>query len=416
MPVEKRKLLTMPLAELVPYEKNPRTHSPEQIAALRASIRKFDFTRPILVNPQKRVLVGHGAREAAIAEGRRSAPVLMLWGLTDAEERAYIIADNQLAMQAGWDDDLLRQEIEFLEGEGFDLDVLGFSADELADIRDLEGDNDQVHGEDTIPDVPVVPVSRAGDLWLLGPHRLLCGDSTDSQVVKHVLDGKVPHLMVTDPPSGVEYDANWRNEADRSNGKPIGARAVGVVQNDDRADWRAAWRLFPGDVCYVWHGGLHASRVQQSLEACNFEVRAQIIWAKTRHVISRGHYHWQHEPCFYAVRSGANGHWTGARDQTTLWTIEHSKSDTGHSTQKPVEAMRKPIENNSEKGEGVYEPFSGSGTTIIACERMGRICFAIELNPAYVDVALRRWEQFTGQVAKLEGADKTLADVQAERK
>lgn len=209
--------------------------------------------------------------------------------------------------------------------------------------------------------------------------------------------------MVTDPPYGVEYDANWRTLADRANGKPIGDRAVGAVENDARADWTDAWRLFPGEVAYVWHAGLYSPLVAASLASCGFEIRALIVWGKSQLVISRGHYHGQHEPCWYMVKKGGTGHWQGDRKQTSLWAIDKPrKSETGHSTQKPVECMRKPIENNSAIGDGVYEPFSGSGTTLIAAEQTGRRCYAMEVAPRYVDVAVRRWQQYTGKKAVRE--------------
>ncbi len=206
--------------------------------------------------------------------------------------------------------------------------------------------------------------------------------------------------MVTDPPYGVEYDANWRNEAMRADGTPIAGCAVGKVINDDRADWREAWALFPGEVAYVWHAGIFSPTVADSLVACGFELRTLIVWGKNNLVIGRGHYHPKHEPCWYAVRKGGTGHWQGDRKQTTLWSIDKpTKSETGHSTQKPIECMRIPIENNSKAGDEIYEPFSGSGTTIIAAEQTARICYAMELSPAYVDVAVRRWQQYTGKRA-----------------
>jgi DNA modification methylase len=209
--------------------------------------------------------------------------------------------------------------------------------------------------------------------------------------------------MVTDPPYGVEYDANWRNLADRANGKPIGDRAVGAVENDARADWTDAWRLFPGEVAYVWHADTFSPLVADSLARCGFEIRRLIVWAKSQLVISRGHYHSQHETCWYTVKKGGTGHWQGDRKQTALWAIDKPrKSETGHSTQKPVECMRKPIENNSAIGDGVYEPFSGSGTTLIAAEQTGRRCYAMEVAPKYVDVAVRRWQQYTGKKAVRE--------------
>lgn len=250
--------------------------------------------------------------------------------------------------------------------------------------------------------------------------------------------------MVTDPPYGVEYDAKWRNKAGIGNGG-----AHGVVLNDDRADWSEAWALFPGDVAYVWHAGSKAHIVADSLIKCGFGLRAQIVWAKSQLVIGRGDYHPQHEPCWYAVRKGKTGHFVGGRKQRTLWRFVSDllrtgekvfvcpddegllavsgdestvweipkplKSETGHSTQKPVECMARPIRNNSKKGDYVYEPFSGSGTTIIAAEQTGRRCLAVELNPPYVDVAVRRWQNFTGRHAILDGDGRTFADIEAGR-
>ena len=249
---------------------------------------------------------------------------------------------------------------------------------------------------DEIPEVPVVPVSQPGDIWILGNHRLICGDSTDALIVEKLLGAVKPHLMVTDPPYGVQYDPEWRERA----GVNTATAAKGKVLNDDRADWREAWALFPGDVAYVWHAGLFAGTVADSLVASGFQLRSQIVWDKGQLVLSRGDYHWQHEPCWYAVKKSAKGHWTGDRKQTTVWDIpKPKKSETGHGTQKPVECMKRPIENNSSPGQAIYEPFSGSGTTIIAGEMTGRHVYAIELNPAYVDVAVKRWQEFTGRSA-----------------
>jgi DNA modification methylase len=216
--------------------------------------------------------------------------------------------------------------------------------------------------------------------------------------------------MVTDSPYGVEYDPAWRNRAGVST-----TRRTGVVENDDQADWREAWALFPGEVAYVWHCALRAATVAESLTACGFEIRAQVIWAKDRLVLGRGHHHWQHEPCWYAVRGV--GHWSGGRKETTLWQIGSRGQDaeTVHGTQKPVECMRRPIENNSSPGQAAYEPFSGSGTTIIAAEMTGRACHALELSPAYVDVAAQRWMSFTGQQAVLEGDGRTFSEIEEAR-
>src|SRR4051794_40929221 len=216
----------------------------------------------------------------------------------------------------------------------------------------------------------------------------------------------------TDPPYGVEYDPSWRAAAGINQSK----QKLGKVANDDRADWRDAWALFPGSVAYVWHAGRYASTVQDSLSSVGFEVRSQIIWAKDRFALSRGHYHWQHEPCWYAVRNGPAS-WSGDRKQSTLWQIP-AREGAGfdHGTQKPVECMKRPIENNSSPGQAVYEPFCGSGTTIMAAEISGRVCHAIELMPQYVDVAIQRWQAFTGDKAKLERGGRSFEDIAAERR
>jgi DNA modification methylase len=398
-----------PIARLTPYARNARTHSDAQVAQIAASIREWGWTAPVLVDEAGTIIAGHGRVLAAQRLGIAEAPVVIARGWSEAKRRAYVLADNKLALNAGWDEALLRAELADLQGLGADLALTGFGADEIRAL--LAEPNPGLTDPDAVPEPPVTPVTQPGDLWLLGPHRLVCGDSTDPAVVERVLVGTQPQLMVTDPPYGVEYDPSWRNRAGLSS-----TRRTGVVENDHRADWREAWTLFPGNVAYVWHGALHATTVAESLTACGFEIRAQIVWAKDRLVLGRGHYHWQHEPCWYAVRG--SGHWIGDRKQTTLWQIASKGQDaeTTHGTQKPVECMRRPVENNSSPGQAVYEPFSGSGTTLIAAEMTGRACHAVELSPAYVDVAIERWQAFTGQEAKLESSGVSFQEVAAARR
>ena len=398
------------VAELVPYARNARTHSEAQVALIAGSIREYGFTNPVLVDGESGIIAGHGRVMAARSLGLATVPVIELAHLSEAQRKAYILADNRLAEAAGWDRELLAIEAGELEGLGVDLASLGFDAGEI-DALLRSGETDA--REDEVPEPPNEPVSRPGDLWMLGRHRLICGDSTDGSDVERLLGSVRPHLLVSDPPYGVNYDPDWRNRAGAAETK-----RTGKVLNDDRADWREAWALFPGDVAYVWHGALHATTVAESLAACGFEVRSQIIWAKERLVLSRGHYHWQHEPCWYAVRSGGTGHWTGDRKQSTLWQIPSRDQDaeTVHGTQKPVECMRRPILNNSSPGQAVYEPFSGSGSTLIAAETTGRACHAVELDPAYVDVAVARWEAFTGEEAVLSGEDRSFAEITSERR
>ncbi|MGE3990875.1 site-specific DNA-methyltransferase [Pseudorhodoplanes sp.] len=397
-----------PIDALVPYARNARTHSEAQVDQIAASIREWGWTSPVLITEENTIIAGHGRVRAARKLGLSDVPVMVATGWSKAQIQAYALADNKLALNAGWDEALLALEIEELQGAGFEIELIGFDDAEIASICApvVTGLTDP----DEVPEPPANPVARAGDLWILGRHRLLCGDSTRAADVKKVLGGVQPHLMVTDPPYGVEYDPGWRATAGVKQNK----EKLGKVANDNRADWREAWALFPGSVAYVWHAGRYASTVQDSLSAVGFDVRSQIIWAKDRFALSRGHYHWQHEPCWYAVRNGPAS-WTGDRKQSTLWQIP-AREGPGfeHGTQKPVECMKRPIENNSSPGHAIYEPFSGSGTTIIAAEMTGRSCHAIELMGQYVDVAIERWQSFTGETARLDDG-RSFPEVSAER-
>ena len=398
-----------PIADLIPYARNARTHSDAQVVLIAGSIREYGFTNPVLVDGANGIIAGHGRVLAARQLGLASVPTIELAHLTETQKQAYILADNRLAEAAGWDKDLLALELGELKDLGVDLTALGFDLGELDALLNADTPDPR---EDEVPDPPAVPVSQAGDLWILGKHRLLCGDSTSASDVARLLNGVKPTLMVSDPPFGVNYDPAWRNRAGLSETK-----RTGKVLNDDRADWREAWALFPGDVAYVWHGALHATTVAESLVACGFAIRSQIIWAKERLVLSRGDYHWQHEPCWYAVRQKATGHWAGDRKQTTLWQIASRDQDTAtvHGTQKPVECLRRPMLNNASPGQAVYEPFCGSGSSIIAAETCGRACHAMELDPTYVDVAVTRWQAFTGKAAVLEGDGRPFAEIAAQR-
>ena len=390
---------------------NSRKHPPAQIKQIRASMREFGFTIPLLVDEADILIAGHGRLEAAKAEGMGAVPVLVARGWSDAQKRAYIIADNKLTLNGSWDDEKLTAELAALNEADFNLELTGFDDAELAKL--LHVDADGLADGDHVPEAGGKIVCVVGDVWVLGRHRLVCGDSTVVDVVDKALAGVKPHLMVTDPPYGVEYDPAWRDEAAP---RAKGPRATGEVINDDRADWREAWALFPGDVAYVWHAALGSGAVQASLEAHGFEVRAQIIWDKGRFVVGRGDYQWGHEAAWYVVRKGRVGHFAGDRKQNTVWAVAMpAKSETGHGTQKPLELIRRCVLNNSSPGQAVYEPFSGSGTTIIACERTGRACHAIEINPAHVDRAILRWQGDTGLAATLEGDGRTFVEVMAER-
>lgn len=406
----------IPTADLIPYARNSRTHSDAQVAKIASSIREFGFINPVITDGKNGIVAGHGRVMAAQKLGLREIPCIEASHLTEAQKRAYVLADNRMALDAGWDAEMLKVELGELQGLDFDLALTGFNLDEIATF--MADKTEGLTDPDEVPETPERAVTVPGDTWILGKHRLRCGDSTSATDVDALLAGVKPHLMVTDPPYGVNYDPSWRDEAAKHS-PSMGNRkdtAKGKVLNDDKADWREAWALFPGDVAYVWHAGLFAGVVADGLIACGFKLRSQIIWAKNHLAIGRSDYHWMHEPCWYAVREKTTGHYVGDRKQTTLWKIDKpQKSETGHGTQKPVECMLNPIENNSSPGQAVYEPFSGSGTTIIAAEMSGRMCFAMELNPAYVDVAVKRWQDFTGQKAVLESTGRTFEDMATDR-
>ena len=394
----KAEIELLPIADLVPYANNPRTHPKANVAKLAESLRQYGWTNPVLITDSREIIAGHGRVLAANKLGLAEAPCIRLSHLTPEQVKAYRIADNRLGLDSDWDDELLRLELSEL-----DLDSVLTGFDEAELDRILNGDAAQ-QGEDDTPQLQENAVSEPGDIWALGPHRLLCGDATDAQAVPKLLAGVSPNLMVTDPPWGVEYDPQWRIDkglnSHQANAKP---------NNDNRADWSIAWHLFPGDVVYTWHtAGARQIEHYEALVRAGFTIRMQIIWAKSHFPIGRGHYHVQHEPCWYAVRNKA--HWRGDRSQTTLWQIDKPlKSETGHSTQKPVECMRRPILNHTSEGQAVYDPFMGSGTTIIAAETIGRVCYGVEINPLYVDMAIRRWQTFTNKTATRLGDGKPFA-------
>jgi len=412
-----------PVDRLTPSDGNPRTHSPEQVAQIAASIREFGFVNPILVGPDGGLIAGEGRLRAARMQSMREVPVIVLKHLSAVQRRALAIADNQLALNAGWNEELLRIQLATLQEEAFDVHLLGFDYQELA-RRLAEQAAAGLTDEDELPDPPTAPVTRSGDLWLLGRrkghprHRVSCGDATASKDTTRLLAGQpLPFLMVTDPPYGVALEPEWREEA----GLNPRTRQGGKVVNDDRVDWSEAWTLFPGAVAYVWHAGIHAAEVARGLQSCGFQIRSQIIWVKQHFAISLGAYHWRHEPCWYAVRKGQTAHWRGNRTATTVWEVANlnpfggegaaENEATGHGTQKPVEIMRRPILNHTRPGEACYDPFLGSGSTLIAAMSTGRICYGMDLDAKYADMAVLRWQRFSGKQAVLDGDGRTFEEI-----
>jgi hypothetical protein len=284
-------------ASLIPYVNNSRTHTEAQIAQVAASIKEFGFTNPVLLDGESGIVAGHARVMAAQLLKMVQVPCIELGYLTEAQRKAYVIADNKLALNAGWDEQLLAIELKGLGELGFDLGLTGFGELEFSAL--FAEKTDGLTDPDEAPEAPENPVSMSGDLWLLGKHRMLCGDSTVANDVERVLSGVQPHLMIADPPYGIIYDPAWRNRAAAAGliGQKKSTRAIGQVENDNRADWSEAWALFPGTAAYVWHAGTKAGIVQASLEACGFDTRAQIIWVKNNFAIGSGHYHCKHEPC-----------------------------------------------------------------------------------------------------------------------
>jgi len=391
------------ISELNPFPKNSRTHSDEQVAQIAQSIKQFGFTNPILIDENNTIIAGHGRVLAACDLDMVELPCVILKGLSEAQRRAYVIADNKLALNAGWDVDILLAEIQLLKDDGFDVDLTGFSLDELEALTP-QVISVGLTDDDAVPDAPSEPVTKLGDVWLLGNHRLLCGSSTVITDVDKLLAGQQPNTMVTDPPYGVKYEADWRAKAKGVN--KTEREENSNLLNDDQADWYDAYVLFTGSVAYVWHASAFTDVVMDGLRRANFDIKQQIIWNKNVHALSRSDYHWKHEPCWYAVKKSGERNWKGGRTQMTVWdvaSVGSEKDKTAHPTQKPVELFIRSINHHTNPGEYVYDPFAGSGTIAIACEKTARRALMMELDPKYCDVIVKRWEQFTGKKAVLNG-------------
>lgn len=399
-----------------PYAENARRLNASAVAKVMTSLREFGWQQPIVVDADGVVIAGHARLEAARRMEMAEVPIVVAH-LSAEKAAAYRLMDNRSHEERSWDVDLLRGELSKLDALNFDLSLTGFDTDELDELlRMPEAAETGVPADD---DDRGAPITQPGDVWVLvgdaGTHRIGCGDACDAGFVRIVMADARPKLMVTDPPYGVAYDPAWRGEALQDGAN----RREGVVANDDRADWRDAWANFDGDVAYVWHAGAKALEVASGLEASGFKIRAQIIWAKARMALGRGDYHWKHEPCWYAVRDGRTSGWTGARDQTTLWEVggfvDDEVVETTHGTQKPLECMLRPIMNNSARRAAVYDPFLGTGTTLMAAHQAARRCIGIDITPAYVDDAIRRWQRATGCLAVLDGDGRTWQEVAAAR-
>lgn len=402
-------------SDLIPYLNNSRTHTEDQVNQVAASIKEFGFTNPVLIDEDNGIIAGHGRVMAAQKLNITDIPCIVLSGLTKAQKKAYVIADNQLALNSGWDMDMLKLEVESLKELEFDIDLLGFDNDFLDDLMPVE-DNEGLTDEDEVPDPPEAPVSVLGDIWQLGDHRLMCGSSTDAHSVDSLLCGQMPNTMITDPPYGVKYEADWRATA--KGRKKTEREQTSNLKNDDEADWYDAYVLFPGSVAYVWHASAFTDVVMDGLRRSGFEIKQQIIWNKNVHALSRSDYHWKHEPCWYAVKPKGERNWKGGRSQMTVWDVKSvifEGGKTAHPTQKPVEIYTRGLEHHTSPGEYTYEPFGGSGTAIIACEKTNRRSLTMELDEKFVDLIINRWQEYTGKKAVHIESGKTYLELKQER-
>ena len=389
MQVEQRKI-----EALIPYVNNSRTHSDEQVAQIAASVREFGWTNPILVDGQNGIIAGHGRLAAARKLGLTEVPVIVLDHLSEAQKKALVIADNKLASNAGWDDEMLRLELGDLQEMGFDATIVGFTTEELDALLNVTEGTDGLTDEDDVPEAPEEPTTRLGDVWILGKHRLMCGDSTSIDDMQKLTDNQLVDMWLTDPPYNVAYK---------------GGTGL-TIQNDDMGDdqFRQFLRdayvtadtvLKSGAVFYIWHADSEGYNFRGAARDAGWKVRQCLIWKKSSLVMGRQDYHWKHEPCLYGWKEGAGHLWAADRKQTTILEFDKPSRNGEHPTMKPVGLFEYQMLNNTKGGDIVLDSFGGSGTTMIAAEKNGRRGYLMELDPKYCDVIVKRWQEFTGKAA-----------------
>jgi site-specific DNA-methyltransferase (adenine-specific) len=390
------KIEVIGIEKLIPYAKNSRTHSDEQVAQIAASIKEFGFNNPVLVDKDDVIIAGHGRVMAARKCGIMEVPCIRLGHLTETQRKAYVIADNRLALNAGWDNELLTIELNELLADDFALDILGFNSDELKALLDPVTPTEGLTDEDAVPETPEEPKTKPGDIYRLGRHRLMCGDSTMLDHVEKLMDGQLADILITDPPYNVAYE---------------GSTGM-TIQNDDMGD--AQFRQFLADaficantvmkagaVFYIWHADLEGYNFRGAAKDAGWTVRQCLIWNKDSLVMGRQDYHWKHEPCLYGWKDGAGHLWATDRKQTTILQFGKPKKNDLHPTMKPVELIEYQMLNNTKGQDLVLDLFGGSGSTMIAAEKHGRCARLMELDQKYCDVIVKRWEDFTGQKAEL---------------
>jgi DNA modification methylase len=402
-----------PLGELIPYARNPRTHSDAQVAQIAASIREFGWTNPVLVDGANGIIAGHGRVLAARKLGLERVPVIELAHMSEAQKRAYVLADNQLALNAGWDEALLRLELADLSELGFDLGLIGFAEGELE--RLLAGDGRTgLTEDDDAPALPEQAVTKLGDLWVLGEHRLLCGDATVLAVVEQVLEGRLADMTFTDPPYNVDYGSSAKDRLRGNNRK---------ILNDDLG---AGFEAFLHGACanilsvtkgavYVCMSSSELHTLQRVFTSAGGKWSTFLIWAKHTFTLGRADYQRMYEPILYGWRDGHDHYWCGARDQGDVWFFDKPVRNDLHPTMKPVALVERAIRNSSKSRDIVLDPFGGSGSTLIACEKAGRKTRLIELDPKYCDVIIRRWQAWTGKIATLNSGGRSFEEIAAGR-
>lgn len=403
------------IADLIPYANNSRTHSDDQVNQVASSIKEFGFTNPVLIDEQGGIIAGHGRVLAAKKLQLDEVPCIVLAGLTAAQKKAYVIADNQLALNSGWDLDMLRLEIESLQELDFDVDLLGFDDDFLSDLMPAD-EAEGLTDEDTVPEPPEKPVSVLGDIWQLGNHLLMCGDSTNMRSVERLMSGEKADLLHTDPPYNVDYDNQDRPKAGRVK--------LGTIKNDKMDSdsfykflydvFTCAYSVLKQDsTAYIWHASSEHVNFTMALVDSGFNYTQQIIWKKPM-LLGRGRYQWAHEPCLMGVKGSP--FFTDDRTKTTVWDFGgYDKSKNVHPTQKPLFIPEEAIKNSSKQGSNVLDLFGGSGSTLLACEKTGRNAYLMELDEKYVDVIINRWQDFTGKKAVHIESGKTYEELRGER-
>lgn len=378
------------VSKLVPYVNNARTHNAQQITKLRSSLREFGFINPVIIDREYNVIAGHGRILAAKEEGIEEVPCVFVDYLTLAQKKAYILADNRMAMDAGWDEELLRVEVEALQAESFDVGLTGFDEKDIAELFAGEDGDAQDDDFDVDEELQKPPVSQSGDVWLLGNHRLICGDSTKEETYAVLMDGRKANLIVTDPPYNVNYEGS-----------------AGKIQNDNMENDKFYQFLLDAFLnmekamaddasIYVFHADTEGLNFRKAFSDAGFYLSGTCIWKKQSLVLGRSPYQWQHEPCLYGWKKKGKHQWYSDRKQTTIWEFDKPKKNGDHPTMKPIPLISYPIKNSSMSNCIILDPFGGSGSTLIACEQLGRICHTIELDEKYCDVIVKRYIEQVG--------------------